>query len=149
VYLPVGVAAASAPPSSRWDDIDVRGEGEHVLVVEDDRRLRHLVTELVRGLGYDVKSAGSAAEALAIVNGGAPVDLLLADVVLGGTMSGQELAHVVRERRPGVVVVCMTGYGADELRARGTVDAGVTVLEKPFHVQALAKALRRALLRAA
>jgi CheY-like chemotaxis protein len=87
--------------------------------------------------------AGAGPEALALLAGHPdPVHLLLADVRMPG-MSGPEVARRARAGRPGLRVLLMTGHGGEALAEAGT--DGDDLLEKPFTVEALAEAVRRAL----
>jgi signal transduction histidine kinase/CheY-like chemotaxis protein len=105
------------------------------LIAEDDEGLLEITTMLVESLGYDVLSAASGADALALFERqpGA-IDLLLTDVVMPG-MDGTELAARLRARRPGLRVLFVSGY-PDALVERGR-DATESILLKPFTSAAL------------
>ena len=60
-------------------------------------------------------------------------------------MNGRDLYDEVRRRRPGIRCVYMSGYTADVLAPQGVVDDGVHFLQKPFHIQALARTVRNVL----
>jgi CheY-like chemotaxis protein len=113
-----------------------------VLVVEDDAAVRRTVVSVLEELDYRVLAASSAAAAFEILRDGAAVDLLLTDVVLGGTASGPELVQRVRERLPKLPAIFMTGYADQQLAGVGT-DA--RVLKKPFRAPELARLLREVL----
>lgn len=119
-----------------------RGHNELVLVVEDDAAVRRTVVSVLEELDYRVLAASSAAAAFEILRDGAAVDLLLTDVVLGGTASGPELVQRVRERLPKLPAIFMTGYADQQLAGVGT-DA--RVLKKPFRAPELARLLREVL----
>ena len=81
-------------------------------------------------------------EALPILQGGEPVDLLVTDVGLPG-LNGRQLAEVARQRRAGLKVLFMTGY-AKEAEVRGDfLDDGMDLLTKPFTIDELAQRVRR------
>ena len=88
-----------------------------MLVVEDEPTLRALVVEMLMWLGYRPLPVGTAAEALDVFNGGAPVDLLFTDVCLPGGMNGPELAAVVRSTHPELPVLFSSGYAAKAMLA--------------------------------
>ncbi len=123
------------------------GRGEHILVVEDEARVRAYSCEALRELGYVVHEAASADAALALLGQGQPVDLLFTDVVMPG-MLGTELAAAARRHRPGLAVLFTSGHVRDAAAADLPGIPGVTTTEllvKPFTVDALARRVRAAL----
>ena len=120
--------------------------GEKILVVEDDANVRTLAVDLLSGLGYRVVEAGRAEEALEIIEHTAtPIDLMLSDVVLPGTMNGPNLAAVVRHRSPTTRVVYMTGYAKEAFNNYTELDERAHVIQKPFKKAALANIIRSVL----
>jgi CheY-like chemotaxis protein len=115
--------------------------GETILLVEDAERLRRLLHELLEQEGYRVIAALDPADAIGIVERHEEIDLLLTDVIIPA-MDGRELARRVREKRPGIKVVYMSGYSGDALSAIGPSDG---FLEKPFDPDTLREAIRGAL----
>jgi signal transduction histidine kinase/ActR/RegA family two-component response regulator len=111
--------------------------GKRVLMVEDDPLVGAVVASALVDIGFAVKSASTAEEALALLEGGASIDLLFTDVVMPGTMSGIDLAKEVRRRNPGLPVLLATGYSRDVASIRG----GFRVLAKPYRIDALVEAL--------
>ncbi|HEY5657610.1 MAG TPA: ATP-binding protein, partial [Myxococcota bacterium] len=122
-----------------------RGEGECVLLVEDDLTVRRLLVSLLEGLGYAVIEAEDGARALSILHEGVAVDAILSDVVLPGVCSGPDLIREVAQRRPGVSAVLMSGYARDALENSEFALQDVSLLQKPFKEADLARALRLAL----
>jgi PAS domain S-box-containing protein len=122
-----------------------RGEGQHVLLVEDEPELRALVVEMLESLGYRPLPVENADQALAVIDGGAHVDLLFTDVCLGGGMNGPELAAAVRRTRPTLPVLYSSGYAADALLADGRLAPGVELLSKPYGMGELAQRMVEAL----
>lgn len=118
-----------------------RGRGELVLVVEDDLAVRRTVVSVLEELGYRVLEASTAADAFELLQQ-TKVDLLLTDVVLGGTASGPELVQRAVERIPELNIIFMTGYADQHLSAVGR-DAHI--LKKPFRAPELARLLREVL----
>ena len=101
----------------------------HILVVEDESAVRELVTAVLRRAGYLVTIAPSPADALRVSPEMlASVDLLLSDVVMPG-IRGPELVRALRERRPGLRALFMTGYVDPALESSATVGH---CLMKPF-----------------
>jgi PAS domain S-box-containing protein len=115
-----------------------RPGGETILVVEDDANVASVVSGILRGRGYAVLEACDGAAAIALLErpGVEGVDLLLTDVVMP-RMSGAVLAARLRERRPELKVLCMSGYESDGA-GRGSFE----VLRKPFSPEELAERVR-------
>jgi len=107
-----------------------------VLVVEDEPVVRQMVVDLLRELGYATLQAEDARGALPLLESGRPIDLLLSDVGLPG-MNGRQLAEIARQRRPGLKVLFATGY-AEGAHLDGYLDPGMTLITKPFNLDALA-----------
>lgn len=104
-----------------------------ILVVEDQDMVRSFVERALGRLGYAVVGATSAVEALAYLDDGEPVDLVLTDVLMPG-MDGVELARRVREQHPGARVLLMSGYAE---RTLPTGPDAPPLLQKPFTPQEL------------
>lgn len=81
----------------------------NVLFVEDEDLVVELVVGALAAAGFSVHCAGDAEDALRHVSSGAPVDVLLTDVVLPGEMDGAELATRARALRPELPVVYVSG----------------------------------------
>ncbi len=95
--------------------------------------------------GYRVLQAATPILALALAaRRHEPIDLLLTDVIMPG-MNGRELADRLRETRPGLRCLYMSGYTADIIAHRGVLDEGVSFLPKPFTWRELADKVRRVL----
>ncbi|NOV27036.1 response regulator [Cupriavidus necator] len=132
-------------PDIEVDAGPARGGSETVLVVEDDEDVRATVVEMLASLGYHVLRARDAHSALAIVEGGVPVDLLFSDVVMPGPLRSTELARKLRERLPEVGVLFTSGYADSVIVHDGRLDAGIELLSKPYTHEALARKVRHVL----
>jgi CheY-like chemotaxis protein len=117
--------------------------GELVLVVEDEKVVRHVVVEVLNQLGYAVLEADDADAALAAIKSRGNLHMLISDIGLPG-MNGRLLADILRERQPDLKVLLMTGYAADASLITG-FPSGMELITKPFPVNALADRLRRML----
>ena len=116
-----------------------------MLIVEDDALVHGYVVAQVRALGYRTLAATNAAEALALIDGDTPIDLLFTDIVMPGMMNGRQLADEARRRRPGLKVLFTSGYAENAIVHHGRLDPGVLLLAKPYRKQQLARMLRAAL----
>ncbi len=113
--------------------------------MEDDVEVRTLVVSLLGDLGYAVRAAGDGKGALALLDERPQADLLLTDVVLPNGMSGRALAEEVQRRLPGTAILYMSGYTENSIVHHGRLEDGVQLLQKPFRMSDLARAVRRAL----
>jgi len=118
-----------------------RGDGERVLVVEDDAQVRLLVMEVLRELGYQATEAHDGDAALPILRSDAKIDLLITDVGLPG-INGRQLAEIARQYRPGLRVLFVTGYAENAAQRSQFLDEGMEMVAKPFAVDELARKIR-------
>lgn len=129
------VEAAGDPRESAI--VDLTGAG-CILLVEDEDPVRVFSARALRNKGYEVLEAKSGTGALEVLEQeGDRIDLLVTDVVMP-QMDGPTLIKNVRETRPGMKVICISGYTED--RFRNTLDGGETIhfLAKPFSLKQLA-----------
>ena len=147
IFLPPAIDADADPvvdPTPLADVIPM-GEGERILVVEDDQRVRELTVRMLDQLGYTTLDADRASAALEILAAGSEVDLLFTDVVLPDGVGGVELAQQAQELRPDLPVLFDSGYPALASMREGRLDPGDDLLEKPFSKSELAQKVRAAL----
>jgi CheY-like chemotaxis protein len=144
LFLP---RSPQAPRSmeQRPDDHVPLGQGERVLVIEDDEELRDLVVRLLEGLEYQVTAASDPNAARAILGAGNRFDVVLCDVVLPGAVSGPRFAEEIRRRDNFIQIVFMSGFPA-EASDRDSLEGEATAfLQKPFKRLRLAQAIREML----
>ncbi|HEY1585163.1 MAG TPA: response regulator, partial [Polyangia bacterium] len=135
----VGTLRAPPPEPPPNDDAAER----RVMVVEDDPEERATLAEVLEELGYIVEQAPDAGVAMALLDAGVRVELLISDHLMPGT-SGVELARFVAEHHPQVRTVLLTAF-SDEDVCRSAIEANtVTVLAKPLRVIDLERALDEA-----
>ena len=121
------------------------GDGETVLVTEDDDAIRNYVVEMLDGLNYRVVEARNAAEAIEVFKRmGHTIDLLLTDVVMPGA-NGRVLSQELVRLKPELKVLFMTGYSRDAIVHDGRLDPGVDLIQKPITQRSLADRVRRLL----
>ena len=117
---------------------------ERILLVEDSEDLRLATEEMLRRLGYDVRSAAEGREALRIFDDEpGELDLVISDVVMAG-MGGPELAAAIRERDSEVPVLLVSGYRDSTIFKRNE-PADVEFLAKPFTAKVLDGRIRELL----
>ncbi|HMA50920.1 MAG TPA: response regulator [Magnetospirillaceae bacterium] len=143
LYLPRTTKAAAERDRARR--AAARGQGQLILVVEDDDSVRAGVVAQLSDLGYGVLAAADGDTALALAQGNPQIDLLFTDVVLGGPYNGRQLADAIRALRPGLPVVYTSGYTENAIVHHGRLDQGVTLLSKPYRADQLASTVSDAL----
>jgi DNA-binding response OmpR family regulator len=109
-----------------------------ILVVEDDPLIREFVVEALREEGFDVIHAADGEQALAWC-GRQAADVLVTDVKLPGKVDGWQIAERCREHNPDLPVIYATGFSPVAPRPV----AGGLLLQKPFHPDAIVRAVRQ------
>jgi PAS domain S-box-containing protein len=139
-------ALAIQSPSNR---ATAAGDGQTILVIEDDPGVTTVIAEGLSQLGYRVINVATGEEALAGFADLGRVDLVLSDIVLPGGLSGLDVEEAIRKQHPDVRFVFMSGYAQDEIArkgprwGRGLPD--LDILRKPFQLTDLADRVIEAL----
>jgi PAS domain S-box-containing protein len=120
------------------------GEGEIVLLVEDDSSVRLLIGEVLRDLGYACIEATDGQTAVPILTSDVRLDLMITDVGLPG-INGRKLAEIARENRPDLRVLFVTGYSEYVTGGEAFLAPGMEMVTKPFTLDALAFKIREIL----
>ena len=147
LYLPrhIGVAEiAEVPPD--LSDMAHAMHGETVLVIDDEPLVRMLVTDVLRELGYAAIEAVDGSQGLKILRSAVRIDLLITDIGLPGGMDGGQVAEAARKLRPAVKILFITGFAEKAVLSHGHIEAGMSVLTKPFAMEALASRVKGLLL---
>jgi hypothetical protein len=123
----------------------VAGGGETVLVVEDEEGLREVTQRILSRNGYRVLTAPNGPAALALVEQqDGSIDLLLTDVVMP-QMLGSEVAERVASLDPEIRILFMSGYAEPVFGGQGSLEEGITLVEKPFSEATLLAAVKEVL----
>jgi PAS domain S-box-containing protein len=117
----------------------LKGGSQTILVVEDEPRVRKLLTRQLRNMGYRVIESENAQSAKQHIESQADVDLIFSDIVMPGEMNGYELACWARETR--LELKCLLTTGADDSQ-RSRVDQSILVLHKPYTEKMLRDTIR-------
>jgi PAS domain S-box-containing protein len=133
VLLPaIEKTAALADHVASPAEAEHHGNGESILLVEDEESLRQLAHRILTGHGYRVHQASTGPAAVQYAADPAHrIELLLTDVVMP-EMLGTDVAEGVHQHRPGVPVVYMSGYAQPILASHGAAGPEMNILEKPF-----------------
>ncbi|ACA19047.1 PAS/PAC sensor hybrid histidine kinase [Methylobacterium sp. 4-46] len=118
------------------------GEGDTVLLVDDDEQVLGMAVESLEELRYRVIVARNAAEALEHLKGVERIDILFSDVVMPGGMNGSQLAAEAQRVRPGIRILLTSGYVANPDEGQVIGQGKLPVLNKPYRRDELARSLR-------
>jgi PAS domain S-box-containing protein len=146
IYLPRFSATGEVPAMQPALAQEPTSPGhETILLVEDEENLRRLARQSLENQGYRVIDAPDGATAIQISQTHKdPIHLLLTDVIMPG-INGRELADKVAPTRPDMRVLYMSGYTENHIGHNGTLDEGITLLQKPFTLPALKAKVREML----
>ncbi len=142
LYLPRHDGQVQEDTAEGPADTVQQGEGETILVVEDESTIRTLTVEVLKDAGYTVVEAHDGPSALRTLAAMRRVDLLLTDVGLPGGLNGRQVADAARQDRPELKVLFITGFAQNAAVGNGLLDAGMEVMTKPFELTALARKVR-------
>jgi len=134
--------AADAGQGAKDGVRDLTGVGT-VLLVEDEDAVRMFSARALRDKGYTVFEAKSGESAIDVLSGkNGDIDLLITDVVMP-QMDGPTLIREVREKRPEIKVICISGYAEDAFRKKLDQSADIHFLPKPFSLNQLAGTVKK------
>jgi len=142
IYLPRQDSIGS-PAMDTAEEVPM-GDGELILVVEDNEMLREVTLHLLEGLDYTVIEASNGAEALKVLETEEPVALVLCDIVMPGGISGHDVVRWLQARKHNAKILLTTGYNDPRL-ADDNSASDVQVLPKPYYRGQLARAVHAAL----
>ena len=142
IYLPRATDLGKPAPMLSGSSI---GGSETILLVEDDDRVRALVSNMLRKNGFTVLLASAGDQALEIAaRHRGQIHLLLTDVLMPG-LNGRMLSERLTSSRPETRVLYMSGYSDDEILRLGVKKAAAHFIQKPFSVDALVHKIRETL----
>ena len=122
------------------------GRNETLLVVEDEPALLCLIEKMLKGLGYQVLTANSPEQAVALAEcHPGKIDLLITDVIMPQS-TGRDLGKQLQAAFPHLGVLFMSGYTSDVIAHRGILDEDVILVQKPFSKKDMAVSVRKALI---
>jgi signal transduction histidine kinase/ActR/RegA family two-component response regulator len=143
ILLPTTEEVADAEPEAAG--YERACTGETVLIVEDQDALRDVTERIFTRSGYRVLTAANGADAIALTaHHDGVIHLLLTDVVMP-SMLGKEVAVRIRQMRPDIEVLFMSGYAQPVLASQGKLDGDVHLVGKPFTAAAIIEAAGRLL----
>jgi PAS domain S-box-containing protein len=131
IYLPRHTGQVTEAYEAVSEEL-LKGQGETVLVVEDEAAILTLIEELLTDFGYRVLATSSPSAALDLANTHpGEIDLLITDVVMPG-MNGRVLAGRLQLMHPRLKCLYMSGYTANVIAHHGVLEKGIHFIQKPF-----------------
>ena len=119
-------------------------KGALILIVDDEESVRFLLQTNLAAEGFQILSAPGAKEALEILRGGAPVDLVLSDQVMPG-MDGFDLLREMKVRFPSVAFIMLTAHGSVEGAVSAMKEGAQDYIRKPWKAEGMVMTIRRVL----
>ncbi len=139
-----GTAIAIYLPAAPGQDAPAQQDTtEMVLIVEDEPDLMDVASALYISMGYEVLTASSGQEALALL-ASRRIDILFTDVIMPNGMNGVELAAYTRVHYPDVKIILASGYPLPALKVEHNNLSEFAFVNKPYRLSDLARALRSA-----
>jgi PAS domain S-box-containing protein len=143
IYLPRHVGKSHDKElDAQTAELPRTGEGETVLIVDDEPTIRMLIGDTLSELGYRAIEVADGASGLKILESDVNIDLLITDVGLPGGMNGKEMADLARTKRPKLKVLFITGYAENAAITNGHLEPRMEVMSKPFSMDKLAARIR-------
>jgi two-component system cell cycle response regulator CpdR len=139
VVLVIGKSDGTEFELIGWEMQSMLAKAPVVLVVDDEERIRTVITDVLEDGGYDVISAGSGDEAFKILEEVSHVDLIVTDVKMPGEMNGFDLIETAIASLPKVKTIIMSGYPGQDSRRVARADC---FLQKPFTLGSLQREVK-------
>jgi len=144
IYLPRISEKACKPEAAKKRTI-VQGQGETILVVEDEAAILRLTSSILTKAGYRVVTAGGPGQAIAVAREHKTLlQLLITDIVMP-EMNGRDLSRLLQSEIPALKCLFMSGYTANVIAGQGVLDKGMQFIQKPFSAEELTDKVRQAL----
>jgi two-component system, cell cycle sensor histidine kinase and response regulator CckA len=144
IYLSRHEGKAIELQKENTDEIP-QGQGETILLVEDDTSILKFIQKILNGLGYKVLAANSPKRALKLAKEhNREIHLLVTDVIMP-EMNGLEMANNLQSLYPNLKRIFMSGYTANAIAHHGVLDEGIDFIQKPCSQTDLAKTVRKVL----
>ncbi len=142
LYFPRASEAVAALVTTEKASPASEGRGQHILYIDDDEAQVFMLKRMLERWGYRVSAYLEQREALAALLAGAHFELVITDFTMPG-MSGLEIARAIRDARPGLPVIVVSGYITDELRTEAAAAGVRELIAKPHEVEELRDVVQR------
>jgi PAS domain S-box-containing protein len=144
LFLPRSVDDVEPRRSAPLGRIISRGTGT-ILLVEDTRVVRTAVKRVLTDHGFDVIDVGTGQDAMSILEGSQPVDILFTDMILPGPIGGAELSSAAARLRPGLRILLTSGFTTANLPGLAAEREGIEIISKPYAAEVLLERIYRIL----
>lgn len=144
LYFSAVLQSRDTDPSTAKRGADValpRGNGETILIVEDNIKVRKLSIERIRDLWFETLGAESGDQAYQMLKDGAQIDLVFSDLMMPGKLNGYDLAATITAEFPTLKVLLTSAYASDVVTASMMHDQAYDILYKPYRQPDLAQRL--------
>ncbi|RME70023.1 MAG: response regulator, partial [Chloroflexi bacterium] len=136
---------AAAEEPAEFTPVQMPGGHETILLVEDNPEVRELVEHILRSQGYNLLQAEDGLNALLLARDyTGPIDLVITDVVMPN-MSGPVMVSQLKQLKPGLKVLYMSGYTGNVLARHNVLEADTQFIGKPFSPVELTQKIRQVL----
>jgi len=144
LYFPV-CKSATIEKSRKFQEKDYHGNGEHILVIDDEKILRDIARQMLISLGYKVDTVASGEAAIAFVQKQA-VDLLVIDMLMVPGINGRETYAEITQLYPDQKAIIASGFSKSD-DVKSTLKLGATdFIQKPYSLERLAQAVKNTLI---
>ena len=116
-----------------------------ILIVDDERDIRELISDILKDEGYATRLAGNSDDAMAAINTAEPALIILDIWLKDSRMDGIDILKAVKRDNPGVPVVIISGHGNIEIAVAAIKQGAYDFIEKPFNIDQLLVVIRRAM----
>ena len=116
-----------------------------ILIVDDERDIRELISDILRDEGYATRLAGNSDECMAAINADAPALMILDIWLKDSRMDGIDILKAVKRDNPDVPVVIISGHGNIEIAVAAIKQGAYDFIEKPFNIDQLMVVVSRAM----
>ncbi len=115
-----------------------------ILIIDDEKNIREGLAADFEMDGYNVKIAVNGKEGLDLIANG-DIDLVITDLRMPGSISGEEVLRQVTTKMPGIPVIVLTGHGSIDAAVKAMQDGAYDFLTKPLNLAQLEVIVKRAL----
>ncbi|MEX0367116.1 MAG: sigma-54-dependent transcriptional regulator [Ruegeria sp.] len=116
-----------------------------ILIVDDERDIRELISDILKDEGYATRLAGNSDDAMSAINSAEPALMILDIWLKDSRMDGIDILKAVKRDNPGVPVVIISGHGNIEIAVAAIKQGAYDFIEKPFNIDQLLVVIRRAM----
>ncbi|MEM9968156.1 MAG: sigma-54 dependent transcriptional regulator [Pseudomonadota bacterium] len=116
-----------------------------ILIVDDERDIRELISDILKDEGFATRLAGNSDQAIAALNAEAPALMILDIWLKDSRMDGIDILKATKRDNPDVPVVIISGHGNIEIAVAAIKQGAYDFIEKPFNIDQLLVVIRRAM----